>query len=435
MTGHPGGGDGPAGRLPSARLLAAVAEVVAARTGPPLELYVNIPFCATKCHFCDWVADVPVHRLRTDSTGRRPYLDALCEQIRFYGPVLTRLGYRPHVMYWGGGTPTRLEPDETRRIHQALDESFDLSGLVQWSMETTPNDLTDEKLATMRELGVNRVSIGAQSLDPDQLRRAGRGHDPAQVLAAVDAVRRAGIDNFNIDLISSFPTETDPGALARTLATLLALDPPHVSVYPYRATPRTVMAMQLDRQILRAWDRESMIHSYELAMGMLGDAGYHEYCHGYWVRHARHEDIDGNYKYDLSGDKIGFGSGTESVLGHHLLLNPNADYTGYLAAPREFAHVERFSLHRPQRLTALVGGALMTREGVDYTRLHTLTGLTFADLRRTPHFAAWLALLAECGGRFVEDDTGFRMEVDTIHRAYITHLAYTMTHGLALGRG
>ncbi|MFY1632230.1 coproporphyrinogen-III oxidase family protein [Solwaraspora sp. WMMB335] len=435
MTGPAASGGGPTRRMPAASLLAAVAEVASARSAPPLELYVNVPFCATKCHFCDWVADVPTRRLRTDGAGRRPYLDALCDQIRFYGAVLTRLGYRPHVMYWGGGTPTRLAPDEMRRIHQALDDSFDLSELVQWSMETTPNDLTDEKLTAMRDLGVDRVSVGVQSLDPRQLRRAGRGHDPAQAIAAVDALRRAGIDNFNIDLVSSFPTDTDPADLARTLEAVLALDPPHVSVYPYRATPRTVMAMQLDRNILRAWDRDSMIGSYELAMGMLTDAGYHEYCHGYWVRHARHEDIDGNYKYDLAGDKIGFGSGTESILGHHLLLNGNADHAGYLAAPREFAHVERFSLAHPQRLTALVGGALMTREGIDHERFHALTGLAFADLRCTPHFAAWLALLAECGGRFVEDDRGFRMEPATIHRAYITHLAYTMTHGLALGRG
>ncbi|MDW5324859.1 coproporphyrinogen-III oxidase family protein [Plantactinospora sp. KLBMP9567] len=433
MTGQdPGGRSGPP---TPARLMEAVAEAVADRTDRSLELYVNVPFCATKCHFCDWVTDIPVRQLRSDVDGRRPYLAALRAQIGFYGPLLTGLGYRPQVMYWGGGTPTRLEPAEMRLVRDALDEAFDLSDLVQWSVETTPNDLTDDRLAAMRALGVTRVSVGVQSLDPHQLRRAGRGHTREQAVAAVGALRRAGIDNFNIDLISSFPTESGPDELARTLDEVLGMDPPHVSVYPYRATPKTVMAMQLDRDRLRAWDVRSMVRAYELAMRMLTEAGYHEYCHGYWVRHPEHEDLDGNYKYDLAGDKIGFGSGTESILGHHLLLNENARYADYLRAPREFGLVERFSLARPQRLTALVGGALMTREGVDYGRFHRLTGLHFADLRETPHFASWLGLLAECGGRFVEDAVGFRMDREVIHEAYITHLAYTMSHGLALARG
>jgi len=423
--------------MPPTRLLAAIAAELD-RDGEParsLELYVNVPFCASKCHFCDWVTDVPVARLRSDATGRSPYVDALTDQIRFYGPLLTRLGYRPHVMYWGGGTPTRLDPDEMAVIRAALDDALDLSGLVQWSMETTPNDLTDEKLAAMRALGVNRVSVGVQSLNPEQLRKAGRAHSREQALEAVDRLRRGGVDNFNIDLISSFPTERDREELEKTLTEVLALDPPHVSVYPYRATPKTVMAMQLDRDLLQAWHVDSMIEAYETAMAMLTAAGYYEYCHGYWVRRPEDEDIDGNYKYDLAGDKIGFGSGTESVLGHHLLLNPNSEYREFLAQPHGFSFVERFSLERPERLTALVGGALMTREGVDYHRFRRLTGLDFADLRQTPHFAAWLKLLAECGGAFVEDDVGFRMRPDVVHRTYIKHLAYTMSHGLALARG
>lgn len=418
-----------------AQLMEAIAGEVDDAVERPLGIYVGVPFCATKCHFCDWVVDIPVRQLRADAAGRTPYLAALRDQILFHGPFLTSLGYRPYVMYWGGGTPTRLEPDEMRAVRAALDEALDLSALAQWSVETTPNDLTVDKLAAMRELGVNRVSIGVQSLDPGQLRRAGRGHTTAQALDAIGKVRAAGIDNFNVDLISSFPTETDVSELARTLDAVLALDPPHVSVYPYRATPKTVMAMQLERETLRAWSVSHMIEAYEVAMRLLTDAGYHEYCHGYWVRRPEHEDFDGNYKYDLAGDKIAFGSGTESILGHHLLLNPNDRYQAYLRAPRGFAHVERFSLANPQRLTALVGGALMTREGVDFGRFRRLTGLSFDQLRETSHFASWFGLLEKCGGRYVEGPAGFRMDPAVIHRTYITHLAYTMSHGLALARG
>lgn len=411
-------------------LLTAIAEAVGDDPAKQLAVYVHIPFCSSKCHFCDWVTDIQVGRLRSAAGGRSPYIAALCDQIRFYGPQLTRLGYRPVVMYWGGGTPTRLAPDEMRAIKAALDDSFDLSGLVQWSMETTPNDLDPDKLAAMREMGVDRVSVGLQSLNPYQLRKAGRAHSREQALAAVPMLRQAGITNFNVDLISSFPGE-DQGSFLRTVEEVLGLDPPHISVYPYRATPKTVMAMQLDREFLQAHQQHDMVATYEMAMEALGRAGYHEYCHGYWVRDAAHEDRDGNYKYDLAGDKIGFGSGAESIIGHHLLWNENTRYAAYLSDPRTFSLAHRFTLDEPERLTAPVGGALMTRQGVDFARFHRLTGLSFAELRATGYFTRWFQVLEECGARFLESDTGVWMDPAVIHKAYITHLAHATANGLA----
>lgn len=412
------------------RLLSEIASVVANDPVKRLAIYVHIPFCSSKCHFCDWVTDIPVGRLRSSAPGRSEYVTALTGQIRFYGPQLTRLGYRPEVMYWGGGTPTRLEPEEMRAIRAALDDSFDLSGLRQWSMETTPNDLDPVRLAAMRDMGVDRVSVGIQSLNPYQLRKAGRAHSREQALAAVPMLRQAGITNFNLDLISSFPGE-DLDSFRRTLTEVLELDPPHVSVYPYRATPKTVMAMQLDRDFVAAHQQHDMIAGYELAMELLGQAGYHEYCHGYWVRDAAHEDQDGNYKYDLAGDKIGFGSGAESIIGHHLLWSENARYRDYLRDPRTFSLAHKFSLGHPDRLTAPVGGALMTREGVDYARFLRLTGLSFPEVRETPYFTRWFKALVDCGARFIETPASLRMDPAVIHRAYITHLAHSTAHGLA----
>lgn len=412
------------------QLLATVREVVGEERHPRLALYVHVPFCSSKCHFCDWVTEIPVRRLRSGALERSPYVTALCDQIRFYGPQLTNMGYRPEVMYWGGGTPTRLTGAEMTAVAYALDEGFDLSGLRQWTVETTPNDLDPATLEVMRGLGVTRVSVGMQSLNPYQLRRAGRAHSREQAMESLPMLRVAGFEEFNVDLITSFPGE-DRDSFAETLGTVLAMDPPHVSVYPYRATPRTVMAMQLDREFVEAHDQHSMVDDYELAMDLLGATGYHEYCHGYWVRDARHEDQDGNYKYDLAGDKIGFGSGAESIIGHHLLWNENTKYGRYLLSPREFSFARRFALEEPERLTASVGGALMTREGVDYARFRRLTGLDFAQVRATEYFTRWFSLLERCGGEFVETGRGLRLEKETIHRAYITHLAYTTAHGLA----
>jgi coproporphyrinogen III oxidase-like Fe-S oxidoreductase len=414
-------------------LVRAIGEVLGAEPGGDLALYVHVPFCASKCHFCDWVVDVPVSRLRSGSGERAAYVDALCRQIRFYGPVLTGLGYRPTVMYWGGGTPTRLDPAELTRIHAALDSAFDLAGLRQWTVETTPNDLSAGKVATLRALGVDRMSVGAQSFSAAQLRRSGRAHTAEQIEQAVHLLRAGGIDNFNIDLISSFPGE-DGATLRAGLLRALRLDPPHVSVYPYRATPKTITSMQLERRTLQSWTPASMIESYELAMDVLGAAGYHEYCHGYWVRTAEHEDLDGNHKYDLAGDKIGFGSGAESILGQHLLWNENARYPEYLQDPCGFSSVRRFTADDPEMLTAPVGGALMTRDGVVYERLRRLTGLDFPALRETPYLRNWLDVLQECGARFVEGPASLRLHPDTIHETYINHLAFTSTAGFDVAR-
>jgi coproporphyrinogen III oxidase-like Fe-S oxidoreductase len=420
-------------RVTPSALVNAIDEVVASDPDKHLALYLHIPFCASKCHFCDWVAEVPVARLRSAEEGRRDYISALCAQISYYGPVLTRMGYQPQVMYWGGGTPTRLSVGEMQAIAAVLEMSFDLSPLAEWTVETTPNDLSLEKLEALRAIGVNRVSVGIQSFSAGQLRRSGRAHTGAQSVRAVELLRSAGIENFNLDLISGFPGE-DLAALADTLATTIGLDPPHISVYPYRATPGTVMAMQLEQSVLAAHSAGAMIEAYEFAAAALQRSGYREYSYGYWVRQPEFEDRDGAYKYSLAGDRIGFGSGAESIIGHHLLWNENAKYAQYLASPREFTFSKKFSMSEPEVLTASVGGALMTREGLLFERFSRLTGLSFNELRETSHMRRWLEILGECGARFAETPAGLRIDAGTVAAAYINHLAFTTAAGLEIAR-
>lgn len=415
------------------QLVESIEDVAGGAAQRPLALYVHIPFCASKCHFCDWVSEVPVGRLRSTQNERSPYIDALRREIEFWGPVLTATGYRPTVVYWGGGTPTRLEVDELGEIAAALGRSFDLSGVTQWSVETTPNDLTADKVSALRAGGVDRVSVGAQSFDPEQLRRSGRAHSGDQIDAAVELLRSGGITNINLDLITGFPGE-DLAVLDRTFDRVLGLDPPHVSVYSYRATPGTIMAAQSGRAGSVAATSARMIEAYELAMRRLSDAGFEEYCHSYWVRGAGYEDMDGRYKYELEGDKIGFGSGAESTIGHHLLRNENHRYADYLDDPVSFSFDHRFTLDDPQHLIAPIGGALMTRGGLSYERFARLTGLSFAELRMRPYVRRWMEMLEDFGGQFVDEGDRLRMEPETVHPAYIRHVASTTGTGLHVTR-
>src|SRR5258708_7172191 len=104
-------------------LLSRIAGAAAAGSPTDLEIYIHIPFCSSKCLFCDWVVEVPTSQLLGGPPKRAEYVNRLCEQISFYGPQLTQLGYRPKYVYWGGGTPTRLEAPDTARIVDTLHEA------------------------------------------------------------------------------------------------------------------------------------------------------------------------------------------------------------------------------------------------------------------------------------------------------------------------
>lgn len=411
---------------------ALVERVAEARRGAErkdLQIYLHVPFCSSKCHFCDWVDDIPVAQLRSGPEVRSRYVDALVRRIDFWGTHLTELGYRPSSIYWGGGTPTRLDPHHFLAVRRALDSAFDLGGLVQHTLESTPSDLTPERADGLVAAGVNRLSIGVQSFEPDQLRRAARAHSAEQAIEAVALARRAGIEDVNIDLISGFPEE-ELGAFRRTLETAVGLAPEHISVYSYRATPRTTMAVQTKDGVRRPLELGQMIDSYELAQDVLTRAGYTEYCFNYFAREPRFQFEAGLYGYELRGDIIGFGAGASSTLGTLSLANRDTELQKFLDGSLDFDSVTAFSLSRPSMLFPLFGGALMTRQGLSFDRFEYLTGIPFAEARRDGAVQAWFRYVENCGAVLDFDEDGVRSRDRNIHRVYLKNLSYTLNPAL-----
>lgn len=406
------------------QLMAAVAAVVRARESRPLAIYVAVPFCSYKCHFCDWVASVPSALLRSGAAERGRYVDALVRQIRHYGPMLADMGYRPTYMYWGGGTPTRLDPEDFRKIHAALIDSLDLSHLKQWSVETTPNDLTAGKLDTLMEIGVSRISIGVQSLNPEQLRKSGRGHSAEQAEAAVRLLGRSGI-SFNADVMTGFPEE-DPQWVDRTMTRLLEFEVPHFSLYPFRTSPKTVVERQVRNGRITPNTFDHQLQSYGRATALLQQAGYARGMHhSSWRRDERHEDKDGNYKYGLMGDKIGFGAGAESIVGHRMLWNPSEGLMQFIENPLHFAFARKFSVFFPDMFTNCVGGTQMVlTDGLVFKRFEALTGVSFQDLRKVAWTKNMFDYLEQCGARFIETADAIRLDSECMDRVLIAHQAY-----------
>ncbi len=187
-----------------------------------LELYVHIPFCVRKCAYCDFLS------APADMQERTLYADALTKEIRAEKEEYRN--YKVSTIFLGGGTPSVLDEGEITEIFGALYDSFDISGSAEITMEVNPGTVTEGKAAVWKKCGVNRLSIGLQSVNDDELRMLGRIHTYREFLNTWEIVRRAGFRNVNIDLISAIPGQTLE-SWCRTLRTAAELEPEHISAY------------------------------------------------------------------------------------------------------------------------------------------------------------------------------------------------------------
>lgn len=391
-----------------------------------LLIYLHVPFCSSKCHFCDFVADLDVRDLLSGTEVRGRYVSALCEQISYYGPRLGELGYQPKLIYWGGGTPSRLAPDELERIIATLTSSFDLGAVQEHSFESSPETLTVEKVACLRRSGVDRISIGVQSFVEEELRRAGRAHSAEQAQEAARAVRRGGIENFNLDLITSMPGQS-LADVRRSAEKCIELQPTHVTVYAYRADPRTIMAKQIGRGIRPSARFAHMLESFQLCQDILVRAGYEEYALGHFARDGLRFRGE-SYYFDLGGDFIGFGSGAGSTLGHYSISNSHKTFHRYRDDPLMVECCERYTPENIGIISRELRLALLTWSGIDRGRFERLFGYPLAMLRGQQIFADYLDYFRFCGAEIVEDDRGLRVSQETRLRAhlrsYVTSMEY-----------
>jgi coproporphyrinogen III oxidase-like Fe-S oxidoreductase len=383
-------------------------------TTKPLLIYVNVPFCNSKCHFCDWVAQVPVRDLRlTDvSPGRVRYLAALTRQIAAQAPALRDGGYRPEVMYWGGGTASILTVAEIEPIRAALTEHFDLSGVAEATIEGSPESLDPEKLRALRtRLGFNRISIGVQSFDDARLRMIGRSHSADQAVAAVRAAREAGFDNINIDLIVGFP-EQSMAEVEATARRAVQLPVNHFSVYPYRSSPGTVLRKQVNRGLGRV-DLDLQMRAYGRTADILQEAGHEEYAMSYFGSPRCQSD---EAYYQLKMDWIGFGSGANSLVNQRFLTNKRGELHQYNA------HPTTFDMDVPAKSPALtlhfLSQALTTAEGLDPALFAQRTGMSLREACKHPDVLSYLRRMRRHGDVLI-DREGIRLRREDISKTYI----------------
>jgi len=266
----------------------------------PFGVYVHIPFCSKRCDYCAFATWTDRHHLI------ETYMDALVADVSRQAAMMPVAD----TIFVGGGTPTLVPAAALARVIRAIPHSPN----AEITVESNPDDVTVEMMRIYADAGVNRVSIGVQSMVPDVLAALGRTHVPANVERAVAAVRAAGIPTFNLDLIYGGAGERIAD-WERTVAAAIALDPPHISAYALTVEAGTPLALDPARHP----DDDDLADKYELADVMLADAGLVNYEVSNWAR-AGHE-CRHNLVYWHQGDYQGFGCAAHSHRGGRRFWN------------------------------------------------------------------------------------------------------------------
>ncbi|MBQ4612858.1 MAG: coproporphyrinogen dehydrogenase HemZ [Clostridia bacterium] len=256
----------------------AVEDTLLALSRPEsFSLYVSIPFCPTRCDYCSFVSQTVVQAKKLIPT----YVDRLCREIAYTGAMARELGLRLETIYFGGGTPTTLSPEELTKLFGAVEQNFDLSHLREYTVEAgRPDTVTADKLAAIRAAGVGRVSINPQTLQPSVLAGIGRRHTVEQFYDAFELARRAGFTNINTDLIAGLPGDTYDG-FCETMDGILSLAPENVTVHTL-SMKRASNIMLQRRPDYRV--QEDAVRMVALSAQRLPQAGYRPY---YLYRQSR----------------------------------------------------------------------------------------------------------------------------------------------------
>lgn len=383
--------------------------LAAARPSSPVRsLYIHVPFCFHKCHYCDFYSIV-------DTQERQgAFVDRLVRELRALAPLAASAPL--DTLFVGGGTPTLLRVELWEHLLRELPREFDLSrvraGGGEFTVEANPETLTPELAGVLRAGGVNRVSMGAQSFDPRHLKTLERWHDPQSVPRALDAARGAGIARVSMDLIFAIPGQTleDWGA---DLARALALGTDHLSCYNLTYEPGTAMTARQRRGEFPPPDEDLEVEMYRLTLGTLRAAGLDRYEVSNYARPG--QECTHNLAYWRQHDWLAAGpSASGHVAGHRWKNAPRLD--DYLRGDDAgFAPVVD---HEPPDAARAVRERIMTglrlREGLDGAEVLARAGDVLpagatgaiSDLRRVAARLGARGWLVDENGRWRLTDDG-----------------------------
>jgi len=354
--------------------------------------YVHVPFCKTKCPYCDFNTYQGIENLI------EPFLPALTTEIQRWGETLAHPPVKS--VFFGGGTPSYLPQGYIEQILASIQESFNVEPEAEISIEANPGDLDAVACAGILAQGVNRLSIGVQSLDNNLLNLLGRRHHASEAIRAFETAREAGFGNVNLDLMYGLPNQSME-QWRQTLDSLVALAPEHISLYALTIEGATPMHRWLEEGKIPEPDSDLAADMYQYARESLASTGYHHYEISNWSLPGR--DCEHNLVYWQNGPYLGVGPGAHSRLGDYrfwTILSPreyNTKASGWSDAnPTAVAELAESVLETVPTLggwehisqetacseTMFLGLRLL--DGLNLSEASALTGVDLANKFQTP---------------------------------------------------
>ena len=334
--------------------------IIAKKTKIPLGIYIHVPFCRSKCQYCDFYSV-------TDRDDRLldDYIDAVCKHVKEAGALTP--GYRVDTVYFGGGTPSFFGADGMATIMSTIRRAFDVSMDAEITFEANPDSVSDKLLRRLRGEGFNRVSLGVQTDNDELLKKLGRPHTYEQVVTAVQRIRKAGFRNLSLDLMYGLPGQSLVD-WENTLQHVLTLNPEHMSCYGLKVEPGTPLYAY--RDVCGIADDDTQADMYLSAVEILRTRGFRQYEISNFARKglvSKH-----NMKYWLGGEYLGFGPNASSDFGGKR-FTVIRDLHGYIDGIRNGKQVLEDVQQIPHRERA--GEDLMTR-------LRTVAGINREDYEK-----------------------------------------------------
>ena len=332
-------------------------------------VYLHIPFCVHRCAYCDFNTYAGLEELIP------AYVQALVKEIQYLSQSAPRR-LPVHSFFFGGGTPSLVPLNQLQKIFESLDECFDWLPETEITLEANPGTISLAYLQGIRQLGVNRLSLGMQSANPGELRILERQHGLKDVIQAVSWARQAGIGNLNLDLIFGLPYQSLE-SWGNTLNMALSLQPDHLALYALTLEHGTPMAHWVERGLISQPDDDLAADMYDRAGELLERARFEQYEISNWARRDSMNRLmacQHNLQYWRFGPFLGIGAGahgylpgmrTVDTLAPASYIQRLAHPTGPLPYPRTPATVEVRRLTQEEEMSEMmIMGLRLVQEGI-----------------------------------------------------------------------
>lgn len=329
-----------------------------------LGLYVHIPFCVKKCEYCDFLS------WSAGEEEREQYVNALLTEIESYRDFAK--GYRVSTIFVGGGTPSVLLPKQMEQVLQKIYEVFELEKRPEITVEVNPGTVDEEKLQCYKKNGVNRLSMGLQSVKDEKLRLLGRIHTYQEFVESYELARKVGFDNISIDLISSVPGQT-LREWKEELETAAAQNPEHISVYQLIIEEGTLFYEKYAEHPEFLPDEETSREIYLWTGKFLKEAGYEQYEISNYAKQGK--ESKHNLKYWERGDYLGLGLGAASMV-RNIRMSNTKDMKTYLERcdkPKTMREDVQF-LEEPRQMEEFMFLGLRKTRGVSKKEFRRIFG-------------------------------------------------------------